>query len=314
MVSAAWKALSHDEREKFEDMARRDKARYEVEKTMYAGPWKVPAKKRSQKDPNAPKRPMSAFLSFSNSKRPQVKAENQDLGNAEISRILAQMWKDASEEERKEHIDKEFELRREYKTAIAEWRKESECELEATRKEREDEAMRTAMIGKDHHGVGDHQDTSNDASSWNASYQYYNHDYGYHHQHNQHSMSPVPYGYQSAMPPPGGTSANANHHPYGYPPPPPQSYYATRPQSYGSIEHTSDAWTTSQTGSHGPPPPQPSSYYYQNGQMPYYSEHAYPSQYPPSTDAPTPPTSRSYPGKSGRLLVLPFSFKTKVFD
>ena len=56
MVSAAWKALSHDEREVFEDMARRDKARYEVEKTMYAGPWKVPAKKRASKDPNAPKR------------------------------------------------------------------------------------------------------------------------------------------------------------------------------------------------------------------------------------------------------------------
>jgi hypothetical protein len=35
-----------------EEMARRDKRRYEVEKTMYTGPWKVPANKsRCQKDP-----------------------------------------------------------------------------------------------------------------------------------------------------------------------------------------------------------------------------------------------------------------------
>ena len=93
MVSQAWKALSHDEREEWEEMARRDKARFEYEKSIYAGPWKVPAKKRSQKDPNAPKRPMSAFLSFSNSKRAQVKSRHPDIGNAEVSRILAQMWK-----------------------------------------------------------------------------------------------------------------------------------------------------------------------------------------------------------------------------
>ena len=145
MVSKAWKSLSAEEREEWEEMARRDKARYEVEKTMYTGPWKVPAKKRSQKDPNAPKRPMSAFLSFSNSKRAQVKEEHPNIGNAEVSRILAQMWKDAPDDERKVHIDKEYRLRQQYKTAIAAWRKNCEDEMEAARKVREDEALRTVL-------------------------------------------------------------------------------------------------------------------------------------------------------------------------
>ena len=129
-------------------MARKDKTRYEMEKSMYTGPWKVPAKKRSNKDPNAPKRPMSAFLSFSNSKRTLVKENHPDAGNAEVSRILAQMWKDASAEERKEHVDQEFKLRQEYKLAIAEWKENSETEIETVRKERDDEAMNAALHGR----------------------------------------------------------------------------------------------------------------------------------------------------------------------
>jgi hypothetical protein len=149
MVSHAWKRLPHEEREEWEETARRDKARYEMEKTMYSGPWKVPANQRSQKDPNAPKRPMSAFLSYSNSKRAQVKKDHSDIGNAEVSRILATMWKDAPEEDRKFHIDQEFKLRQKYKVAIAEWRKNSESEMVASRKAREDEAMKAVLEGKE---------------------------------------------------------------------------------------------------------------------------------------------------------------------
>ena len=132
-------------------MARQDKARYKMEKTMYSGPWKVLAKKRSLKDPEAPKRPMSAFLSFSNSRRGKVKSENPNAKNAEVSRILAQMWKDAPEKERKEHIDKEYKLRQEYKVAMAEWKKKSESEMEALQKAREDEAIKAvaAVDGND---------------------------------------------------------------------------------------------------------------------------------------------------------------------
>ena len=58
MVSEAWRELNPEEKEVWEKKARKDKARYEVEKAMYKGPWKVPANKRTPKDPSAPKRPM----------------------------------------------------------------------------------------------------------------------------------------------------------------------------------------------------------------------------------------------------------------
>ncbi|OEU07794.1 hypothetical protein FRACYDRAFT_145148, partial [Fragilariopsis cylindrus CCMP1102] len=46
------------------------------------------------KDPLAPKIPRSAFLSFSNSNRSKVKSENEDSTYAEITGILATMWKE----------------------------------------------------------------------------------------------------------------------------------------------------------------------------------------------------------------------------
>jgi HMG (high mobility group) box len=143
MVSQAWKDLTAEEREEWEEMARQDKARYEVEKSLYTGPWKVPAKKRSQKDPNAPKRPMSAFLAYSHAKRAEVKKESPGMNNAEISRVLAQLWKDAPEEEKKDHIDKEYQLRQKYLSEIAVWRENTEKEFNDQRKHREDVAMKT---------------------------------------------------------------------------------------------------------------------------------------------------------------------------
>ena len=148
MVSQAWKKLPVDEREQWEEMARQDKARYEMEKSMYTGPWKVPATKRVSKDPKAPKRPMSAFLSFSNSKRAYVKNKHKDAKNAEVSRILAQMWKDADAETKKVFIDEEFALRQQYKIRMTEWKRQSEEEIKTMRIERENEAMKAVREGK----------------------------------------------------------------------------------------------------------------------------------------------------------------------
>ena len=148
LVSKAWQGLSQEERDSWDERASQDKARYEVEKTMYTGPWKIPAKKRTAKDPNAPKRPMSAFLSFSHAKRAEVKEAHPNMSNAEISRVLAQLWKEAPEEAKKDHVDQEFSLRQEYKSAIAVWRENSEREMASQRKVREDMALRTVAANK----------------------------------------------------------------------------------------------------------------------------------------------------------------------
>jgi high mobility group protein B1 len=152
MVSKAWKELSGEEREVWEEIARKDKTRYEMEKSMYKGPWKVQAKAKFPKDHEAPKRPMSAYLSFSNDKRAMVKAQYPSADSTEISRILAQMWKEASEDERKEHIDKEHVLREEHKADMAEWNRMKELEYQSIRRGREDRAMNASDTSLEPHG------------------------------------------------------------------------------------------------------------------------------------------------------------------
>ncbi|KAG7343683.1 HMG high mobility group box-containing protein [Nitzschia inconspicua] len=148
IVSQAWKDLSEEEREKWEDIARKDKARYEMEKLMYHGPWKVPVSAKGEKDPTKPKRPMSAFLSYSNRKRMEVKETHKHTKTADISRILAQMWKDAPPEEKKEFIDEEYRLRQEYKVAMAVWKERTSKEFNKQREARENEAMKLVLEGK----------------------------------------------------------------------------------------------------------------------------------------------------------------------
>jgi len=140
LVSEAWRELPPDERKKWEDMAKEDRARYEEERRTYRGPWKVAVSKKPYKDPNAPKRPMSAFLMYSNGRRAAVKKENPDFSNGEISRLLSEMWRKASEEDRQKYIKEEFELRTKYKEDMAKWKKEAEeKEKELVAKQAEEE-------------------------------------------------------------------------------------------------------------------------------------------------------------------------------
>jgi hypothetical protein len=140
--------LSEEDRNYWEEIARQDKARFEIEKSIYSGPWRVPVKKRLQDDPNIPKRPMSAFLAFSHDKRSEEKQKNPDFNNIQISRHLAQLWKEAKEEDKKKYIDQEYTLRQKYLVNIASWRQENEKEMAEQRKRREDFAMRKIIDGK----------------------------------------------------------------------------------------------------------------------------------------------------------------------
>jgi hypothetical protein len=144
LVSEAWRELGPENKEVWEKKARKDKARYEVEKAVYKGPWKVPANKRTPKDPTAPKRPMSAFLAFSNKRRAALKRQNHDATNSDLSKMLSKTWREAPEELRRKYMDEEAGLRQTYKEVIAKWRKKVAEEKKAERKEREAMAMATA--------------------------------------------------------------------------------------------------------------------------------------------------------------------------
>lgn len=95
--------------------------RFVREKAAYKGPWAIP-KRRAKKHPLAPKRPMSAFLKYSQTRRAKVKEDNPDMSNTDVSRLLGEMWRNASPKERAPYVEQEERERAIYKEDIKKWR------------------------------------------------------------------------------------------------------------------------------------------------------------------------------------------------
>ncbi|KAI8468544.1 MAG: high mobility group box domain-containing protein [Monoraphidium minutum] len=65
-----------------------------------------PAKKEKKvKDPNAPKRPLSAYMYFSADKRGAIKDKNPSFGVADIAKELGAMWKTMTDKDKTKYND-----------------------------------------------------------------------------------------------------------------------------------------------------------------------------------------------------------------
>jgi len=60
---------------------------------------------KSKKDPNAPKRALSAYMFFSQDWRERIKTENPDAGFGEVGKLLGAKWKELDDEEKKPYIE-----------------------------------------------------------------------------------------------------------------------------------------------------------------------------------------------------------------
>jgi high mobility group protein B1 len=91
--SERWKTISAKKKRggEFEDMAKADKARYEREMKTYIPPPKGETKKKF-KDPNAPKRPPSAFFLFCSAYCPKIKGEHPGLCIGDVAKKLGGIW------------------------------------------------------------------------------------------------------------------------------------------------------------------------------------------------------------------------------
>jgi len=113
LISEEFKTISDKERKKWEKKAAKDKERYLDEMSRYEPPdsetdsddsdaGKKKKKKRKQvKDPNKPKRNMSAYFLFSCGNRADIKRENPDASFGDIAKLVSQKFKSLSEKERK---------------------------------------------------------------------------------------------------------------------------------------------------------------------------------------------------------------------
>ncbi|XP_076024926.1 high mobility group protein B1a [Genypterus blacodes] len=118
--SERWKTMTQKEKGKFEDLAKQDKVRYEREMMNYA-----PArggKKKKFKDPNAPKRPPSAFFIFCAEFRPKVKGEQPGLTIGEVAKKLGEIWNGTSSEDKQPYEKKASKLKEKYDKDMAAYR------------------------------------------------------------------------------------------------------------------------------------------------------------------------------------------------
>ena len=84
--------------------------------TSYAAAANATSKsKKTAKDPNAPKRPQTAFFQFMAENRERIIEENPGIANTDISKKGGEMWKKLDENKRKEYDQN-------YKDAMVKWK------------------------------------------------------------------------------------------------------------------------------------------------------------------------------------------------
>ena len=93
LLSKEFKAITPEEREKWDKLAVQDKERYQLEMETYEPPSSddeqvvATRKKKQKKDPNAPKRNMSAYFIYSQEIRPTIKEEHPSATFGETAKV-----------------------------------------------------------------------------------------------------------------------------------------------------------------------------------------------------------------------------------
>jgi len=103
--SQRWKTMSDKEKEKFQEMSMEDKERY-AEQIKDLAPGMMPGRRRRrrgmkrERDPNKPKRALSAFFYYAKDERPNVRGINPDFSVGEVAKELGRKWNELSESEK----------------------------------------------------------------------------------------------------------------------------------------------------------------------------------------------------------------------
>ncbi|KAL7672158.1 hypothetical protein ACOME3_007052 [Neoechinorhynchus agilis] len=152
--SSKWRQLSEQDKTKFFDMANRDKIRYEREMDSYAPPPPSTTtatnlnindnetKRKRKKDPNAPKRPLSAFFIFCSDQRTKVKEKHPEFSVADISKHLGTVWATMTDEDKKQYYQRNQTEKERYQAQMLEYN----ANITATKRSRPPAAASAAMV------------------------------------------------------------------------------------------------------------------------------------------------------------------------
>jgi high mobility group protein B2 len=127
-----WNNLSDSEKGKFNEIAAKDKERYQKENEKYissgaaakfakANPKVSKKVKKGEKDPNAPKKPLSAYMIFAKEKRAEVVEKNKTAGFGEIGKLIGDLWKNTSAADKQTYESKALKDKERYKNEMSKY-------------------------------------------------------------------------------------------------------------------------------------------------------------------------------------------------
>jgi len=114
-----WKTMSDIEKKRFTMLAESDKRRFDLEMKTFSASNPGKRTKKEAKDPNAPKRPMTAYLSYATAVREETRAAHPSISFGEISKVIAQQWGALEAEEKEEYEKMAQEAKTKYQEAKA---------------------------------------------------------------------------------------------------------------------------------------------------------------------------------------------------
>uniref|UniRef100_A0A182MYB2 HMG box domain-containing protein n=1 Tax=Anopheles dirus TaxID=7168 RepID=A0A182MYB2_9DIPT len=123
-----WKTMMEAEKQRFHEMAEKDKTRYDLEMQHFVSAKGMPTgrvtKRKQLKDPNAPKRPLTAFFLYTRDERDKVKAENPELGVGAIAKQLGRMWSVIPAEIKQQYLTKAQQDKHRYEQELASYERD----------------------------------------------------------------------------------------------------------------------------------------------------------------------------------------------
>lgn len=119
-IGRRWKLLTDTEKIPYQEMADKDKARYEDQKKDYV-PDPSFQTGRKKKDPNAPKRSLSAYLYYCADHRGAVKEQHPGKKITEIASQLAEQWRNLPDKERIKYQEQAQEDKTRYASEMEAW-------------------------------------------------------------------------------------------------------------------------------------------------------------------------------------------------
>merc|ERR1719197_312754 len=141
LIAKMWKDASEKEKKPYAESYKKDKATFdrllhayqmsrsykEHQEKMAA--WRIHCtKKPFKKDPNAPKKPLTAWFIYAQDERPKVVEEFPEFKGkvTEVMKEVSNRWKKLSAEEQKPWVDQNTKAKEEYTKALAAYEKSEE--------------------------------------------------------------------------------------------------------------------------------------------------------------------------------------------